>query len=267
MKFNEENLSNFNLDEEIDNLSKKLYLESPDLWIEFSDKMNDKKFDEMVLFFATKYNYFNMIKYAVENKLINLDSPSKNVAYPSIRDHLILVAKQNNNNDIYNYLNNTESFYVPSESVSLKIDSSNLELNTNKNIINKDSNIYIPKFICPNCSINIFNLGYKVTKEIEYKYSPQESKIINTSDKVLDSIICCNCNNVVPDATPSILENLCTIQRCSKCGLDLTSVGIIDKSKMYYDKDLNKFTSQSVSYHCANCDNCISQNQKNYFKF
>ena len=42
---------------DLDTLSKNLYLESPDLWIEFLDKVNSGIFDELVLFFATKYNY------------------------------------------------------------------------------------------------------------------------------------------------------------------------------------------------------------------
>ena len=55
---------------DLDTLSKNLYLESPDLWIEFLDKVNSGIFDELVLFFATKYNYISIVKYAIDNNLI-----------------------------------------------------------------------------------------------------------------------------------------------------------------------------------------------------
>ena len=62
--------------EDIESLSKDLYLESPDLWIEFLDKVNDNIFDELVLFFATKYNYISIVVYAINNDLIDLNLKS-----------------------------------------------------------------------------------------------------------------------------------------------------------------------------------------------
>ena len=63
---------------DLDTLSKNLYLESPDLWIEFLDRVNSGIFDELVLFFATKYNYISIVKYAIDNNLIDINSKSRN---------------------------------------------------------------------------------------------------------------------------------------------------------------------------------------------
>ena len=73
-----------NIEKDLDNLSKNLYLESPDLWIDYSDKISSGVFDELVVFFATKYNYISIVKHAIENKLIDIDSQSKNKDFNTI---------------------------------------------------------------------------------------------------------------------------------------------------------------------------------------
>lgn len=242
------------LNEDIDSLSKNLYLESPDLWIDFSDKMGENKFDEMVLFFATKYKYLSIVKHAVNNNLINLDSPSKNKAFKSIREHLISIAKQNNNIEIYNFLTNNIDNFSSSESSSNEIETNNT-----------DKSPYAPKFICSHCNTNILDTGYISSEETTYKYSSQLNKLVSTSKNTLDTIICSNCKNIISTASPKLLESLCTVQNCSKCGLDLTYTGIIDKVKMSYDKNLNKFINSKTSYHCSNCDNELNQYQIDHF--
>lgn len=245
---------NTTLDEDLDNLSKKLYLESPDLWIEFLDKINDKVFDEMVLFFALKYNVLSIIKYAVENNKINLDDSSKNKAYFSIRDHLLATAKQYNCNDILSYLgdsNKIKSNPNPKE---------NLEP-----ISLKESSTYSPSFICSKCSSNIFDCGYKIINDTIYKFSLEKNKLINTTDSNLNSIVCCNCNNIVSNASSDKLKSLCNVQTCNGCGANLTNVGIVDKVKMEYDKKSKKFISKSTSYHCCKCDSSIKESQKIHF--
>lgn len=248
-----ENLANISLDEAVDKLSKSVYLESPDIWIDFTDKINDKIFDEMVLFFAAKYDVLPVLKYAVENKFIDLNLPSKNAAYKSIGHHLMSIAIQSNNMDIYNYLrkllgqNNEEN---PIEEI---------ETESNDNIS------YKPEFICPNCNVNIFESGYKASEDIVYKFSLEKNKLVETSRNILDKTICCNCNTIIKDISINHLKNICTVQNCSKCSADLTSVGIIDKSKMVYDKESNKFNSKSTSFHCANCDNPVNKTQIEYF--
>ena len=77
------------IEKDLENLSKNLYLESPDLWIEFLDKVNSGIFDELVLFFATKYNYISIIKYAIENNLIDINSKSRNKEFDTIYYHLV----------------------------------------------------------------------------------------------------------------------------------------------------------------------------------
>ena len=94
---------------DLDTLSKNLYLESPDLWIEFLDKVNSGIFDELVLFFATKYNYISIVKYAIDNNLIDINSKSRNKEFATIYDHLVYVARQNNYKDLSNYFSNLKN--------------------------------------------------------------------------------------------------------------------------------------------------------------
>ena len=100
---------NFNdIEENLDAIKKKLYLESPDLWIDFCDKVDEKILDEMVLFYASKYNYSNVIKFAIDNNITDINKPSKNRTYTSIKEHLISVARDCNSKDVFNFLNNNE---------------------------------------------------------------------------------------------------------------------------------------------------------------
>ena len=56
---------NTKVKEDLELLSKNVYLESPDLWIDFVDKVNNEIIDEMVLFFAAKYDYISIIQYVL----------------------------------------------------------------------------------------------------------------------------------------------------------------------------------------------------------
>ncbi|MGL5328485.1 MAG: hypothetical protein ACRDD7_04390 [Peptostreptococcaceae bacterium] len=239
------------LEESIEKLSKNLYLESPDLWIDFSDKMSDNKFDEMVLFFAIKYNYPIIVKHAIENNLIDLNSPSKNNAFNSIKDHLLSVCTQNNT-DIINYI--TGIFHSNNKDVS-KSDSK-------RNHINES---YIPTYICSNCKSNIFLSGFITTEEITYEFSQESNKIISTYSDTLSSVTCNNCKSILNGTTPNKLNNLCTIQNCNSCGSNLTTTGIIDKAKLTYSNKEGKFVNSNTSYHCSNCDNELDKNQIKHF--
>lgn len=250
------------LEDDIDKLSKNLYLESPDLWIDFTDKINDNKFDEMILFFASKYNFLSIIKHAITNELIDVSLPSKNKSYPTISQHIISVAQQNNNAEIYDYLkglrDNEDSLNCKKSDDKIKND--NIDNN------NKDNNIsYYPKFICKNCKTNIFDTGFSECEKIIYTYSPEENSIKETSRARMNKISCSNCNTQLDNVTLEILESLCSIQNCSKCFTNLTIGGITDKVKMIFDDKINKFIPQSTTYHCSNCDNIINENQKIFF--
>lgn len=242
------------LNEAIDSLSKNLYLESPDLWIDFSDKMGDNNFDEMVLFFAIKYNYPAIVKHAIESHLIKLDSPSRNKTFKSIKDHLLSVADQYKNVQIHNILTGKKEELQKEESS-----------NSTHDLISNGDNSYIPKFICPHCNSNIFKSGYIISEEVTYKYSKDSNKTIPISSKTLDNVTCDNCKNTLKEINNDFLQKLSSVQNCISCGLDLTSTGIVDKIKMIYDKDLNKFLPNRTSYHCSNCDQEINDYQKEHF--
>ena len=243
------------LNDDIESIKKTLYLDSPDLWIDFSDKVECNNFDEMVLFFAIKYNYSSIIKYAIENNLINLDAPSRNKNFSSIREHLLSTANKNNNTEICNCLMGINE--------DIKIDYSSNEC-TNPEV-KEDNNSYIPEYICPNCNSNIFDTGYIVSEEITYKFSKESSKAIPISNKTLDSASCSNCGATLKGISPSSLESLCTVQNCVSCNLDLTVTGIVDKVKMVYDKGSKGFINSNTSYHCSNCDKELNKYQIEYF--
>ena len=62
MNISKQNLNFKDIEDNLDEIRKKLYLESPDLWIDFCDKIDEKILDEMVLFYAAKYNFSDIIK-------------------------------------------------------------------------------------------------------------------------------------------------------------------------------------------------------------
>lgn len=249
-----------NFKEDIENLSKKLYLESPDLWIEFSDKMNENRFDEMVLFFAAKYGFLSIIKHSIGNNLINLEQPSKNKSFATVKDHILSVSKQNNETHIYNYIKNPNDSSIVYDKINS--DYKAKETSTNCDNIKKK---YIPKYICKNCNQNIFECGYSLSEQITYKYSEKENKLVESSKKLKDFIICAGCNFILEDISIESLNNLCSIQNCHVCGHNLTLCGIINKTTLVFNSSVNSFDTSSKSYQCTNCDSPITKEQVNFF--
>ena len=97
---------------DLKDLQRKIYLDSPEVFVDFVDKINDNQLDEMVLFYATKYDYLSIVEFIVSNKIVDLNSPSKNTQFPTIKDHILAAASQFNARDIYDYIlnyNETES--------------------------------------------------------------------------------------------------------------------------------------------------------------
>ena len=215
---------------DLDTLSKNLYLESPDLWIEFLDKVNSGIFDELVLFFATKYNYISIVKYAT---------------------------RQNNYKDFSDYFSNLKN---PNKEISQNNE------NDKTNIKTKNKDINIPSVICKKCKSNIFEVGYIVCENKIFKFSPEENKPVEIAKEDLNSVICCNCNSLIENTTPKDLEALCNITTCINCKNDLRSTGIIDKRSLIYNKDSNKFDLGETYYACGKCEKAISDQQKDYFK-
>lgn len=246
-----------NINEDLEALSKNLYLESPDLWIEFLDKVNGGVFDELVLFFATKYNYISILKYAINNNLINITSKSRNKDFATIYDHLVYVAKQNNYEDISNFF---DSLKNPNKEVSKENNKSKKRIVTE----NKEDTI-IPSVVCKNCNSNIFEVGYIVCENKIFKYSSKEKKPIEISKEELNSVICCNCNSLIDNTTPSDLDALCNITTCINCKGDLRNTGIIDKRNLVYNKESNTFDLGNTYYACGKCEKEISNQQKSHF--
>lgn len=234
--------------EDLELLSKDLYLEAPDLWIEFLDKVNDGIFNELVLFLATKYNYLSIVEYAITKNLIDLNLKSKNKDFPNIYEHLYYLSKQNKHKDVYNFLHSLKN---PSKDVRV-----------NEEIIKEDN---LPCVICPNCKSNIFDSGYIVCENKVFKFSPKENKPIEVSNTQLHSVVCNSCNRIVPDTTPEKLELLCSISRCSNCSKDLREVGILDNTSLVYDTNTKNFIPKHTNYSCQNCKYILSKEQEKYF--
>lgn len=255
MKINEKILDFIDILGDLEDISKKLYLESPEAWLDFSDKVSNEHLDEMVLFYATKYNYVSIIKFVQENQIINLDTPSRNKNFSSIRNHLIAVANDYKSIDVYNYLTGNSKESQSSQKVE---DNNSIEKENN-------SNKYAPVFICPYCNINILEYGYKVYEEVSYKFSKESNKSQEISRQQDNRVFCCNCNNNINDASVELLENICSIHNCKKCGKDLTSIGIDEKVKMQFDDSSNKFLSSVKTFNCPSCQDELSEYQVKFF--
>lgn len=240
---------NSKVKKDLESLSKNVYLESPDLWIDFLDKVNDEVIDEMVLFFATKYGYLSIVQYAINNNILDIESKSKNNSFDNIYEHLLHTAKQSNNSKIYDFL------------VSLDINSEQILTSDEYDSTNDD----LPTFICNNCNSNIFECGYIVCENKVYKFSKDQRKPVEESSELLESVKCCNCNSIISQATPKMLEALCNITNCSKCNRDLRDVGIKDSEKLAYDKDSNTFISKGNHYTCHACSTPLNKDQKVHF--
>ena len=307
---------------DLKDLEKKIYLDSPEVFVDFADRIAENNLDEMVLFFATKYNYLSIVKFILNNDIVNLDNPSKNKQFATVKEHILAAATQFNAKDIYDYIvnydtkleeENTEDddietflktvgeklsdlcgqvdlgggyYKEPNKaktSQSKKEDVADTKPNTDKpetvestpstdkNTDSKveqlqQSNMYEPKFICPNCSCNIFETGYSISEKVNYKYSKDEKKLVVTSKEQENAVTCSKCGYTIEQLNPAFLENICTVQNCKKCGKDLTSAGIVTKMKTEYDSESNSFITSKKRFHCAECDSELTDYQVNYFK-
>lgn len=257
MKTNEKILSFSDISNDLDEIRKKLYFESPEIWIDFSDKVGEQNLDEMVLFYATKFNYLSILKYVIDNNVIDLNIPSKNKSYSSIKKHLLATAKDYKSYEVYNYLDD-----------DCKLSEENTEADTNKSSEvkeEKNHKDYFPVFLCPHCNTNILKLGYKVYEEISFAFSQDKSNSQELSRKRDTKVFCSNCNNNINNVTTELLENICSIHNCKKCGKDLTEIGITEKIKMKFNEEYSKFVSNKKTYNCPSCDEELNECQKKYF--
>lgn len=230
------------LDIDIEKLSKSLYLDSPDLWVDFLDRSNDKKFDEMSLFFATKNDMISILRYSVEENGFDLNSPSKNKGFSSVKDSLLDVAIKEDSSQVLAYLSGEEVCCDNSTNANIDIE-----------------------YICPNCKSNVFKSGYNVLISSTCTYSTLDKKIIRSTPKELDSVICSNCNFELKEVTPSKLENLTNVENCTNCGSILPKVGIVKEVNVNYDSKTHAFTEGNSSYCCKSCRKSLDSNQLSHF--
>ena len=94
---------------DLKDLEKKIYLDSPEVFVDFADRIAENNLDEMVLFFATKYNYLSIVKFILNNDIVNLDNPSKNKQFATVKEHILAAATQFNAKDIYDYIVNYDT--------------------------------------------------------------------------------------------------------------------------------------------------------------
>ncbi len=245
--------------EDLDYLSKELYLNSPDLWLEFLDKVNEGIIDELVLFCAIKHNYNSIVEYAIANNLVNLISKSKNRDFKNIYSHLVYVANQCNNQEAYDLLLSVSNKSIESRVRQTKKMTISENKKDTKNSINQ------PRFICNHCSSNVFEKGYTVVENKTFKFSTKDNNVIEFDSNTLDLTLCANCQSPLQDITHKDLKALCHISSCSSCYNDLREVGIVDKKEMIYDKQTNSFTYSNPTFVCSKCSNPINNEQVKYF--
>lgn len=238
------------INKECEELKKIVYLESPDLWVDLSGKLDEKFFDESVLFFASKNDKLNIIRHAVENQKFDLNKQPKNENFDSISDLLIDESNISNSSSVYEYLSS---------------------LNNNKSTINQEetSNKYalttLPEYTCTNCNKNLFEVGYNTTSKISYKFSSDTNKFENCSEEISNTVICNNCNQVVGNINTNDLNNLAQIETCTNCKSNLVDTGIVSKNIFKFNKESKKFEDNHIILCCNNCESKLSNKQIEYF--
>lgn len=230
------------LDNDIEQLSKSLYLENPDLWMEFLSKSGDKNFDEMSLFFATKSDMLSILRYAVEENNFDLNLPSKNKDFLSIKENILDVAFKYNARTVLDYLSSD-----------------------NTDIVNGTDSVIAIEYKCPNCKVNIFENGYNILVASTCTYSPISKKLVRSTPTELEIVVCSSCNFEIKSVTPKKLENITNIENCTDCGSNLTKSGIVKEVVVNYDETSKEFLDGDMSYCCKSCRNPISISQLEHF--
>lgn len=246
------------LDADVESLSKTLYLDNPDLWLDFLEKSSDKNFDEMSLYFAAKYNFVSIIKYAVEVNKFDLDSTSKNKAFSSVKKHLIDVARAEKASDVLPYLTGekyTEDLEKSNENTNL-VDTSKYKSVTNYSGVS---------YNCPHCNLNVFEFGYKVLISSTCSYSPIGRKIVRSNPMELDTIICASCNKEIEDVTPKKLEHILNIENCKACGSHIPTSGVLKEISVKFNKNNSKFEDGNSTYCCKSCRKPLEKSQLEHF--
>ena len=246
------------LDTDIESLSKKLYLDNPDLWLDFLEKSSDKNFDEMSLFFATKHNFVSIIKYAVEINGFDLNAPSKNKVFSSVKKHLIDVALTENSYDVLSYLSDEDD-------IKDIIKDKNGDNSISKKKTNHYTNYSGATYNCPHCNSNIFEFGYKVLISSTCTYSVADRKIVRSNPMELDTIICASCDKEIKNITPKKLESILNIENCVTCGSHIPTVGVLKEVYTSFNKDSKTFEDGHSTYCCKSCRKPLEKSQLEHF--
>ncbi|MEG1131545.1 MAG: hypothetical protein RSD77_04460 [Romboutsia sp.] len=246
------------LNDDIESLSKTLYLDNPDLWLDFLEKSSDKNFDEMGLFFAAKYNFLSIIKYAVEKNNFDLKNSSKNKAFNSIKNHLLDVARTEGSYDVLAYLSGENKVEVENKT--------KLSFECTENHSVKFNNDYVGStYNCPHCNSNIFQFGYNVFISSTCTYSVSHRKLIRSNPKELDTIVCASCKKEIPEITPTKLENILNIENCITCSTHLPTSGILKEVIVNFNKDHDVFEDDKSIYCCKSCRKPLENVQLQHF--
>lgn len=107
---------------DLEELKKKVYLENPEVFVDLSDKIENRELDEMILFYATKYDYLSIVKFIVENEIIDLNKPSKNTQFKNIKEHILEASNQFNAKDIHDFLSNFDEKNIEKDSFETSIE-------------------------------------------------------------------------------------------------------------------------------------------------
>ncbi len=238
----------YDIQKDLDSLNKFLYLENPDLWMEFKSKeYNENNTDELLLFIASKFNYIDVVKFVISNNLIDLYSQSENKEFNTIYNHLLYVSKHHNNTEIYNYLISISKYAQSDENIDT-------------------TDTYIPTRNCPHCNANLFEVGCVAKKEKVYKYSSNTGNLDEFENNSHENLYCNSCNNELKGLTLEKLNSSWDINLCNECSSDIRVTGISCENSMTFDKALNKFIPSQNNFTCSNCNALISEDQKQYFK-
>ncbi|MFI3210424.1 MAG: hypothetical protein R3Y64_05170 [Peptostreptococcaceae bacterium] len=241
------------LQSDFDLINKKLYLDSPNLWIDFNDKISDNIFDELVMFIVVKYDFLSILEFVYENKLLDFFELSKNKDFKNIIDHLLSTANNNNSLKCLDLLNSIDKNleYIASKNEDLKNQSNSQEIQSKK---------VIPVYLCDKCNLNIFECGYILTSNKTILFKDDSLKEID--DKTNDSVICVSCSNIL-NISPKKLDIISSINICEYCKNDLRSVGIQKNNNYTYNLKNNSFESDLDTFLCNECKNPISNEQIN----
>lgn len=246
---------------DLKDLEKQIYLDSPEIFVDFADRVADNNLDEMVLFFATKYDYLSIVKFILNNDIVNLDNPSKNKQFATVKEHILAAATQFNSKDIYNYVSN---FNKPTDNKENEEDE-DYEIETFlKNVGEKLSDLYgqvdLSKFNSDSSEKDVN--AKKTQKQDTTQNNTETNDVENKSQENVSNI---DKNNLDKNAQPSQTSSYEPKFICPNCNCNIFETGysILEKVNLKYSNEKNTLVStskeQQNSVNCLKCGYTIEQ--------